>query len=219
VLRVNNDTRHYPANDVAAIEFVVGGPSAQAVNVLNRGQGAVVLRDGQIIEGRLTDIGGTSPLRLTIDTPSGTRNVESSQVAQVHLRKVESQSQSDVAATAGSSDVSITVPANQPWTEANVTVARGDRVRFVGSGDIMVAPGASGGVAGAEIKPAGRLPVPRAPVGALIARIGNGQPFLIGSSQEVRPMLAAGRIYLGINDEHFEDNTGEFRVTIHKEPR
>jgi hypothetical protein len=218
VLRVGGDTRYYAVSEVATVEFVVGGPSPQAAAALDRGQSIVVLRDGQIIEGRLTDIGGTRPLRLTIETSGGNRDLESTQVAQVHLRKT---AQAGVAATSGASGGSdaIVVQANAPWTETDIQVQRGDRVRFVGTGDIMVAPQASAGVSGATIKAQGRLPVPNAPVGALIGRVGNGQPFLIGFTEQAMPMPVGGRLFLGVNDEYFDDNTGAFNVTVTKVPR
>jgi hypothetical protein len=217
VLRVNGQDRTYPANDVAAVEFVVGGPTAAATTALNSGQSVIVMRDGTMIQGRLTDIGGTSPLRLTVDTPSGSRDLRSNEVAQVHLRKT---SQANVAATAGNTaggGSAIVVAANRAWTDTGMTVARLDVLNFAGSGDIMVSPSASAGVAGAEIKAATprRLPVPNAPVGALIARIGDGNPFLVGTRGSM-PMPSAGKLYLGVNDEYYDDNSGSFNVTITK---
>ena len=50
--------------------------------------------------------------------------------------------------------------------------------------------------------------------GALVGRIGpNGQPFGIGGATSV-PMPAAGQLFLGVNDDGFEDNQGEYRVEI-----
>jgi hypothetical protein len=56
-------------------------------------------------------------------------------------------------------------------------------------------------------------PVPGAPGGALVARVDNGKPFLIGNQGSVR-MPANGTLYLGINDDILNDNTGDFYVTI-----
>ena len=49
--------------------------------------------------------------------------------------------------------------------------------------------------------------------GALIGRIDNGQPFFIGNQPAVR-MPANGQLFLGINDDILNDNTGDFYVTI-----
>ena len=50
--------------------------------------------------------------------------------------------------------------------------------------------------------------------GGLIGRIGyNGKPFAIGSARTVT-MTKGGKLFLGINDFIFGDNTGSFTVTI-----
>jgi hypothetical protein len=51
-------------------------------------------------------------------------------------------------------------------------------------------------------------------VGALIARVGNGAPFLVASNTSPIAMPANGRLQLGINDDHHADNTGQFSVGI-----
>ena len=58
---------------------------------------------------------------------------------------------------------------------------------------------------------------PAAPVnavaGVLIARIGDSNTVVVGD----RTTLTAprgGRLYLGVNDDHLPDNSGEFQVTI-----
>jgi hypothetical protein len=84
-LRVNGQVQAFPTNQVAAVEFVVGAPPPEAEARINAGQPLVVLRSGAIVEGRLSDIGGTRPLRLTIDTPGGSRDYTSNDVAQIYL--------------------------------------------------------------------------------------------------------------------------------------
>ena len=54
----------------------------------------------------------------------------------------------------------------------------------------------------------------RAEIGALIARIGNGAPFLVDTDSGTLRVQQSGRLYLGINDDVVSDNHGEFRVTI-----
>jgi len=56
-------------------------------------------------------------------------------------------------------------------------------------------------------------PVGSAPGGALVGRIDNGQPFLVGVQGTIR-MPANGQLFLGINDDVLTDNTGDFFVTI-----
>jgi len=50
--------------------------------------------------------------------------------------------------------------------------------------------------------------------GALVGRIGpNGTPFGIGSQPTI-VAPAAGILYLGVNDDGFGDNKGNFQVVV-----
>jgi len=211
-LRVKGEIQRFPVNDVAAVEFVVAAPPAEAQAKLDAGQPVVVLRNGQIIEGRLYDIGGTRPLRITIDTPSGRRDFTSNDVAQVYLYAPKRATDLAQAATASGA---IVVASNQAWTSTGMTVARGERIAFVATGDVMIAEGASSGAGGspAVTNAKTRYPVPGAPVGALIARVGNGTPFAVGANTDPITMPAAGVLFLGVNDDHLANNTGSYTVT------
>jgi hypothetical protein len=47
----------------------------------------------------------------------------------------------------------------------------------------------------------------------MIGRIDNGAPFFIGNRRNVRAP-SSGRLYLSVNDDYLEDNSGEFRVMV-----
>ncbi len=218
-VRVNGQDRNIGVGDVAAVEFAVGPIPADAQNRINAGQPVVVMKNGQVLEGRLSDVGGTRPLRLTIDTPSGQRDLSSNDVAQVHLARgasaraaVEKSGQPQQAPAAGAR--TIQVPANQLWTDTGITVLRGESLQFQSSGDIMVSPTQSSGLGGAPVPAGGPLPVGSAGPGALIARVGNGAPFLLSNNSSPVPMPAAGRLMLGVNDNDHTDNSGAFTVSI-----
>ena len=224
-LRINGQDRNFPASEVAAVEFAGGGLSADAQAKVNAGQPIVVLRSGQVIDGRLSDIGGTRPLRLTVDTPSGQRDFTSNDVAQVHLSPLNGQAASAAQAVAGTtgqiSANAISVPANQAWLNTGIRVSRNQRVQFNATGDIMIGTGMSSGVNGSPAATAAtsRYPVPSAPAGALIGRVGNSAPFVIGSNTQPISMPANGQLMLGINDDHFPDNSGNYSVTVSVLPR
>ena len=97
-----------------------------------------------------------------------------------------------------------------------MAVGRGTLVQFNGTGDIMISATASSGVGGspAVTFPQIRYPLQGAPAGALIGRIGNGTPFLIGTNTQPMTMPASGRLMLGINDDALGDNTGNYSVTV-----
>jgi hypothetical protein len=115
----------------------------------------------------------------------------------------------------------ITVQANQQWTPTGVTVRQGERIRFQTSGQIQLSNDAQdiAGAAGSmQQRKADRAPLPGNFAGALIGRVGNGQPFPIGDQTEVT-MPAGGQLFLGINDDELGDNRGEFRVKVQRAGR
>ena len=52
------------------------------------------------------------------------------------------------------------------------------------------------------------------PQGALIGKVGNSSPFYVGWNPNPISMNANGRLYLGINDDNVNDNSGEFTVVV-----
>src|SRR6185436_20856296 len=142
-MRINGQERHFPESEVAAVEFDATPAPSAAIEKVKNGQGVVLLKSGSVVDGRLTDIGGTQPLRLTVDTPSGQRDFKSNEVAQILLHPLNSSAQasstSAVAAAQGAAgQVTVNVAANQPWTATNVTVRRGQQIRLNASGSINI---------------------------------------------------------------------------------
>lgn len=217
-LRIDGKDSAVNPSDVARIEFSGGQLSADAQARLGSGQQLVLLKDGQVIQGRLADISGSRPLRLTFDTPSGQRELNSSDVAQVYMSAQGGQQQAaapgQAAPTIPAGSMTLNVPANQMWTDTGLTVRRGEQLQFFASGDIMISPEASSGIGGSPLPPSGRLPLQSAQVGAVIARVGNGDPFLVASNNSPMPMPANGRLQIGVNDTVFTDNSGSFTVAI-----
>ena len=219
ILRINGQDRQFPTSEVAAVEFVVGPLPAVAQARINAGQPVVLLRNGQVIEGRLSDVGGTHPLRLTVDTPSGQRDFNSSDVAQLHLAPLNNATAAAQAATSAPAPIpagAINVPANQGWTNTGIPVLRGQRISFNAQGDIMISPTASSGPDGspAVTSPNVRYPLQGVPAGALIGRVGNGAPFAIGRNTQPITMPANGPLMLGINDDILNDNSGSYSVGL-----
>jgi hypothetical protein len=220
-VRVNGSERQIPQNDVSVIDFT-GDTMSAADWAKFTGTSQIVLRNGQTIDGSLYDIGGASPLRLTIRTNNGERELSSSEVARIVISRPENavatsgtnQAISDTPAVAGA----VTVQANQPWTSTGINVKRGQRVSFVTTGQVQLSDDVNdiaNGNGAASGRKAPNAPVPAAAAGALIARIGtNGAPFPLGHDQQTVTMPAAGILYLGINDDGFADNKGNFQVVI-----
>jgi hypothetical protein len=115
----------------------------------------------------------------------------------------------------------IRVEGTQPWTDTGITVRAGDTITFDGQGTVRIS-NARNDIAGVGGTLSGRreanAPLPNQTAGALIARIGNSPPLFIGNRRSVRAPFG-GRLYLGVNDDYLDDNSGDFQVTVAVEPR
>jgi hypothetical protein len=215
-IRINGQERQIPTGDVAVIDFT-GNPADIDWTKIAAGQQLVMLRNGQTVDGQLYDIGGTTPLRITLRTSSGERVFSSGEIGRIVLaRPTGAVATSGTAAMAVPAGAGIAVPANQAWTPTGMTVRRGETLNFKTTGQVQLSTdtndiaGSAGSTSG---RYAGSSPLPRALAGALIGRIGNGAPFAIGD-QASFPAPAAGQLFLGINDDNMADNQGGFRVEI-----
>ena len=221
-VRVSGQERQIATNDVSVIDFTGSGDVSDAdLNRVSGGTQTVFLRNGQAIDGQLYDIAGTSPLRITLKTSSGERELASSEIGRIVLSRP-----SNSVATSGSTSsaagipegTGIAVPGNAAWTSTGLTVRQGDRLTFNATGEVRLSSD-SADVANANGSRAGRkvasAPVPAAAAGALVARVGNSAAFPIGESGTVA-MPANGQLFLGINDDHVGDNQGGYRVTVQR---
>ena len=222
-VRINGQERQIPTNDVAVIDFTGGSMTNDDWAKVNAGQHVTWLRSGETINGNLYDIAGTTPLRLTLQTNSGERVVGSNEVARIVLARTDAA----VAGTTGTTSTretatgnGIVVSARQAWTPTGLTVRRGEVLTFNTTGEVQLSADTNdiAGSAGAKSQRyAANSPLPRNFAGALIARVGT-QVFPIGNQSTVT-MPASGQLFLGINDDGFEDNVGEFRVQVGRSGR
>ncbi|HWK12634.1 MAG TPA: hypothetical protein VNR64_21415 [Vicinamibacterales bacterium] len=210
-VRVNGQDRQIQAGQVAAIDFG-GGIDWSKYN----GSPVVVLRNGQVINGQLDDIGGTAPLRLTVKTASGSQDYSSNDVAEIIMSRPANANTVATTGQTAASGNTFTVNGNQDWTPTGITVRKGQLLSVSASGEIQLSPDSNDtatvdGAKSSRFAP--RAPLPRTPAGALIGRIGNGAPFAIGSRSTITAP-ASGQLFLGINDDGFTDNQGSFQVTV-----
>ena len=215
-LKVNGQDRAVPQGDVAIVEFDARSMSNADWAKVNQGQHVVWLRNGETVTGELSDIGGTSPLRLTFKTNSGERELNSNEVTRIVLARTNDAPAATTGTTPGDQK-GITVSARQAWTPTGINVRRGQTVTFNTTGEIKLGPETTDAASPAGSN-AGRYdrnaPLPQSLAGALIGKIGvNGKPFGIGNQTSV-PMPATGLLFLGINDGDLNNNEGEFRVEI-----
>jgi hypothetical protein len=223
-VRVNGQERQIGTNDVAAIDFTGGSISNADWDKLSGGGHVLMLKNGESIPGQLLDVGGTSPLRLTFRTSSGEREFSSNDVARIVMARPDNAGATTGTSTAAASTSSteaqgVTVSSKQQWTPTGIAVRRGDWVTFNTTGEIRIGGEGNPTVGAAGVSSGARAPdspLADGSAGALIARIGNGTPFLVGNQSRVQ-MPAAGLLFLGVNDGHLQDNDGSFQVQVARE--
>ena len=111
----------------------------------------------------------------------------------------------------------IVVDSSQQWTDTGIDVQAGDRMTFTATGTVQLSTGAEdiadpGGTRSGRVPPDG--PFPRDKAGALIAKIGDAAPILIGARADALRAPTTGRLYLSVNDDFHGDNKGNFNVQV-----
>jgi hypothetical protein len=114
------------------------------------------------------------------------------------------------------------IPGTQKWTDTGVTLYAGDRLAIRAVGTIYINSAHPVSPSGASsctptanyASESSSFPASRLPCWSLIARIGTGPPFEVGTSVHV--IATAGRLYLGVNINSYTGNTGNWTVNIEK---
>lgn len=117
----------------------------------------------------------------------------------------------------GTSGQVFLVDATQRWIDTGIDVQAGERVSIQAEGTIVLSENKAdtAGPAGSQTRRrAPQAPLREEPAGALIARIGDSTPVLVGQSEIIERANQSGRLYLSVNDDYLLDNRGEFRVTV-----
>jgi hypothetical protein len=101
----------------------------------------------------------------------------------------------------------------QLWTDAKIELAAGQTADYTATGSAAWMPGTDVGPDGVDVKPDCELALPTAPLGALLGRIGNGPPILLGSSGSI---AGPGHVAVLYNDcpGHYFNNRGSFDITF-----
>lgn len=112
----------------------------------------------------------------------------------------------------------VIVSADVGWNDAGIEVRVGQTVYFEATGQVRWGRDRRDGPAGERNSPPndGR-PMPSRNAAALIGKVGNDSSdlFFIGDERGPIRMRASGRLYLGVNDDYLQDNSGNFRVVVY----
>lgn len=227
----SGEERAIPFDHVVYIDFVGGQPRPEELSALPQSGHLLTLRNGDSRTGRLVDMIGGTVVRWERD---GQRSdIPINDVRRIYLRIDRVRELYNVPASAppqastapeqaqpGRSPIraltTVTVRGGSEWTDTGLNVRPGQPLRFEASGQVFIArSNDSAAGPGGVSDPGAQFPVPSLPAGALIGKVGpNGRPFAIGASTAEITMPAVGRLFLGINDSEFDDNSGSFRVVI-----
>jgi hypothetical protein len=215
-VRSSGQERQLATGSVAVIDFAGDGQNLPASELNNASSGpGVVLSSGEWVKGRLFDVGGTNPLRLSVKTDTGQRDFRSNEIRRVYFSRPGSSGSSGPSQSS-TAPGTVRVPATTRWVDSGVTVRQGQTITFDTTGEVRLSsdPNDVAVPAGAKSgRHATGAPMPNALAGALIGRIGSGAPFGIGNQTTVRAP-ATGRLYLSVNDDELNDNSGEFTVKV-----
>jgi murein DD-endopeptidase MepM/ murein hydrolase activator NlpD len=117
----------------------------------------------------------------------------------------------------GSADTStqVSVQGNQAWTDTGIDLTLGSNVTITASGTIRIAGSDPGKTpaGGPECSASSDFVAPGLPCWSLIGRIGSGTPFYVGTATGFS-VTTSGRLFLGVNDNSFPDNSGSWAATV-----
>jgi hypothetical protein len=180
----------------------------------------LVLRNGTRVSGRLV---GLRDGVFEFEEDRGNRR-RVIRVEQVDVRTVEldedgpassGTTPGQAARPRGLREREVTVSARQPWTDTGITIRNGQTVYFEASGRVRWGRDRQDGPEGENDSPRNpNRPIPARPAAALIGRVGDDVPFFIGTDAQGVRVRGSGQLFLGFNDDAFEDNCGSFRVTV-----
>jgi hypothetical protein len=109
----------------------------------------------------------------------------------------------------------VVVDPTDQWNDTGIDVRNGQEIYFETSGQVTWSPNRRVDADGTRnSKPDTNRPLPERNSGALIGRIGERDVFFIGTDVGPFRVRGNGRLYLGVNDDQLDDNTGSYRVRI-----
>jgi hypothetical protein len=180
----------------------------------------LVLRNGTRVEGQLVAVrNNVIEFEERRGYGSGRRvQFDRADVLRIEFETPRGDSGSPGGRPFGMRERTAIVNANEPWTDTSVDVRAGQTIYFESQGEIRWGRDRRDGPRGESNSPRNpNRPMPNRPAAALIGKIGSASSdyFFIGDDEGPIRVRATGRLYLGINDDFFNDNSGTFRVVVY----
>jgi len=186
----------------------------------------LVLRNGRRIEGQLVGVrGDTIEFEESRGSSTRTQRYDRQDVSRIELDDRGGSSSGGSSWGSGSlgsrpsgmRERAVQVNAATDWNDTGIDVRRNQEIYFEATGRVRWGPDrrdGPGGEGGGHKNP--NRPIPNRPGGGLIGRIGTGSDyFFIGDDRGAIRARDGGRLYLGVNDDFLQDNSGSFTVTVY----
>jgi hypothetical protein len=185
----------------------------------------LVLRNGSRIQGELLSVrGGVIEFEERRGSGSGrTVRVDRGEVLRIELDSYGNNDNYDRGGgfsggrPSGLRERQVNVAANVAWNDSGIDVRPGQTVYFEARGEIRWGRDRRDGPEGENNSPNNpNRPIPSRAAGSLIGKVGNesSDSFYIGADSGPVRMRSGGRLYLGVNDDFLQDNSGSFQVVI-----
>jgi hypothetical protein len=110
------------------------------------------------------------------------------------------------------------VSATLQWNDTGIDVRAGQTIYFEASGEVRWGRDRRDGPEGENNSPFNaNRPMSNRPAAALIGKVGSGSNdyFFIGMDRGPVRVRSSGRLFLGVNDDVLNDNSGNFRVVVY----
>ena len=152
----------------------------------------------------------------------GTGNTQGAFRVNVSVNRRPGQTTGAAAGQTPGRERNLLVSGAQAWTDTGIDVEPNSTVDITAEGQITIGANIRTGPDGSQTAKASTstYPIQRAGLGAVIAKIRftNGREsnlLLIGSRSQISTRSnESGRLFIGVNDDYFNDNSGTYRVTI-----
>ena len=178
----------------------------------------LVLMNGRRIQGELLGVYGRE---IEFEERAGgarrVMRVPRADIVRIEFLEEQSGNQQDVRPVIPPRlrERNVTVSPTAAWTDTGIDVRAGQEIYFQTSGQVTWSPNKRVDANGTRnSRPDPNRPLPTRDGGALIGRIGERDIFLIGLDLGPFRIRQNGRLYLGVNDDNLEDNTGFYYVVV-----
>ena len=199
----------------------IGALAVSLLLPLSLSADTLYLRNGSRIQGELVSVrGGTIEFRERRGFGSRVTSYDRDEVDRIEFERGSTSTGDNTSGgrPSGMRERLVTVSADVPWNDAGIEVRAGQSIYFEATGQVRWGPDRRDGPAGERNSPNSPLrPMPNRPGAALIGKVGleSTDLFFIGNETGAIRMRSSGRLYLGINDQFLQDNSGNFRVTVY----